>query len=57
MTGILGGFTTFSSFGYETIFLMRRGEFAVAFLNVILSVAVCFIAVWLGLKTIILFRS
>jgi CrcB protein len=48
--GMLGGFTTFSAFGYETIFLIRRGEIGVAFAYTILSVAVGFLAVWLGLK-------
>lgn len=35
--GILGGFTTFSSFGLETINLFRGGEIKLAFLNIIIS--------------------
>jgi fluoride exporter len=37
-TGILGGFTTFSAFGLETLNLMRSGQAAVALLYVSLSV-------------------
>jgi CrcB protein len=37
-TGILGGFTTFSAFGVETAYLVRRGEAAIAFTYVALSV-------------------
>ena len=38
-TGLLGGFTTFSAFGYESIFLLRRGLLSIAAGYVILSVA------------------
>ena len=37
-TGLIGGFTTFSAFGLETVQLLRRGETAVAAANVLLSV-------------------
>jgi CrcB protein len=37
-TGILGGFTTFSAFGVETAYLLRRGQVAIAFTYVALSV-------------------
>lgn len=50
ITGALGGFTTFSAFGYETIFLARTNSIDLAILNIALSVAVCLIAVWLGLR-------
>lgn len=39
LTGVLGGFTTFSAFGVESMYLMRRGEFTVMALYVLLSVA------------------
>jgi CrcB protein len=39
-TGVLGGFTTFSAFGLETAYLLRRGATAAAFANVVLSVIV-----------------
>ena len=48
LTGILGGYTTFSSFGWETIRLSDDGELLYAGLNVVLSVALGLAAVWLG---------
>lgn len=48
-TGILGGFTTFSAFGLETMLLVKRGDYLVAALNVVLSVAAGLLALWLGL--------
>ena len=48
-TGILGGFTTFSAFGMETMFLVRRGELLVAGANIVLSVVAGLLALWLGL--------
>ena len=47
-TGILGGFTTFSAFGLEKMFLIKRGELMVASANVILSVIAGLIALWIG---------
>jgi CrcB protein len=49
LVGVLGGFTTFSSFSLETIYLMEQGSFAKAALNVLVSLAACLSAVWLGL--------
>lgn len=46
--GILGGFTTFSSFGNETINLLRDGESFNALANVGANVIVGLILVWLG---------
>jgi CrcB protein len=48
-TGLLGGFTTFSAFGMETMHLLRRGELLVAGSNVVLSVVAGLVALWLGL--------
>ncbi|KFN48710.1 fluoride efflux transporter CrcB [Arenimonas composti] len=48
VTGVLGGFTTFSAFGLETLTLMRRGDAALAAVYVLGSVGVCLFAVWLG---------
>src|SRR5688500_2510394 len=39
-TGLLGGFTTFSAFGLETLLLLKRGETGVAIANVVVSVIV-----------------
>ena len=48
MIGILGGFTTFSSFSLQTLNLLSDGEWLRAGLNVLLSVALCMVAVWIG---------
>ncbi len=46
--GILGGFTTFSSFGNETMNLWRDGEDFLAFVNVAAQLVLGLGAVWLG---------
>jgi fluoride exporter len=48
MIGVLGGYTTFSSFSLQTLNLARDGEWLYAAANVVLSVVLCLIAVWLG---------
>ena len=48
-TGILGGFTTFSAFGLETMFLVQRGQFLIAASNVAASVVAGLLALWVGL--------
>jgi CrcB protein len=48
-TGVLGGFTTFSAFGLETMHLLRRGDVLIAGANVVLSVLAGLAALWLGL--------
>jgi fluoride exporter len=50
IVGVLGGFTTFSSFGFETFNLANDGEFRLAILNVVLSCAVGLTAVWGGYR-------
>jgi CrcB protein len=46
--GLLGGFTTFSTFGNETLNLLRDGELLIASLNVTTNVVLCLVAVWAG---------
>jgi len=48
MIGVCGGYTTFSSFSWQTLKLMQEKEWLYAGGNVILSVVLCMIAVWLG---------
>jgi len=48
MTGICGGYTTFSSFSLQTIELARHGDRLGALANVGSSIALCLLAVWLG---------
>ncbi len=46
--GVLGGFTTFSSFGLQTFSLIADGDWLRAGLNAILSLVLCIVAVWVG---------
>ena len=46
--GFIGAYTTFSTFEYETLVRIQDGQFMTGSLNVILSVLVGFVAVWLG---------
>jgi CrcB protein len=48
MTGICGGYTTFSSFSIQTLSLLRDGQWAAAGANIVGSVFLCLLAVWLG---------
>ena len=48
-TGVLGGFTTYSSFSYETVESLRTGALGLAGLYVALTVVVCLLAGFLGL--------
>ncbi len=48
LIGGLGAFTTFSTFSIETLNLIEDGALSLALLNILLSVALCIMAVWLG---------
>lgn len=48
LVGICGGYTTFSSFSVQTLELARSGHVLYAGGNIMLSVVLCLIAVWLG---------
>ena len=48
--GLLGGFTTYSSFSVETLALLQRGAFAAALGNVAGTLVLCLGASWLGVQ-------
>jgi CrcB protein len=48
VVGFCGGFTTFSTFSWQTFEQMQKGQWAVAVTNVLVSVALCLMATWLG---------
>ena len=48
LIGLLGAFTTFSTFSMETLNLVEAGEVFKALLNVLLSVSLCLAATWFG---------
>ncbi len=48
LIGLLGGFTTFSTFSLETLNLIEAGAHAKALVNVTLSVVLCVAAAWIG---------
>ena len=50
VVGFCGGFTTFSTFSWQTLDQMLRGQWLAAATNVLLSVAICLLAVWLGYR-------
>ncbi len=47
-TGLMGGFTTYSSFNYETIRLLQDGALGLGALNILATVVVCLVAGGLG---------
>ncbi|OGT45143.1 MAG: camphor resistance protein CrcB [Gammaproteobacteria bacterium RIFCSPHIGHO2_12_FULL_41_20] len=49
LIGLLGGYTTFSSFSIETINLFESGNWLGALMNVLLSTIICIVAAWLGI--------
>lgn len=49
-TGFCGGYTTFSTFKYESLKLLQDGRAGLVFANLMVSVAAGFLAVWLGVK-------
>jgi CrcB protein len=48
LIGVLGGFTTYSTFGYETFALLRDGDFLRALANVGVHVVLGLALVWAG---------
>lgn len=50
VVGFCGGFTTFSTFSWQTLEQMMKGQWTAAVANVLLSVFICLAAVWLGYR-------
>lgn len=50
--GFCGGFTTFSTFSWQTFEQLHRGQWPAAAANVLLSVLLCLAAVWLGWRLV-----
>jgi CrcB protein len=55
MVGVLGGFTTFSTFSLETVTLLEQGKILYGILNMACTVALCVVAVVLGKQAAKLF--
>lgn len=49
-TGLVGGFTTFSAFGLETMVLLREGHIGIAAAYVVASIVVGLAVMWLGFE-------
>ena len=50
LIGLLGSFTTFSTFSIETLNLIEQADLVKAGLNILLSVGACILATWLGVS-------
>jgi fluoride exporter len=57
ITGLLGSLTTFSTFGHQSLQLLRRGSISLALLNVLCNVCVGLLAVYLGWLSVRFFAS
>lgn len=51
IVGVLGAFTTFSTFSLDTLLLIENAAWGKAMLNMLLNVGLCVLAAWLGMLT------
>jgi len=49
LVGVLGGYTTFSSFSLQTMNLVRDAQYGLALVNIGTSVILCIVGCWLGM--------
>jgi CrcB protein len=49
LTGVLGGFTTFSTYAFDSVSLMREGQWSLALLNMVGQMVVGVAALWAGM--------
>jgi CrcB protein len=49
VTGICGGYTTFSAFAYENVRLLQTGNYGVSLVYMLASIIICFSATFIGL--------
>lgn len=50
LVGVFGAFTTFSTFGWETLSMIDAGQWKLALLNIFLSNSLCLFTLWLGYR-------